>query len=153
MVINSTRREGCWGTARRETAASAADSVLDACRLLSLTALQSSARLPPPPSHFSRVRPCATPETAAHQAPPSPGCSRQEHWGGLPVPSPVLNDSVYKGSYTRPAGEGTEAGSLGQDCKWCSKAHVLCTVLQTSNWETWIKSSLQETPEPLDLDS
>ena len=24
-------------------------------------------------SHFSRVRPCATPETAAHQAPPVPG--------------------------------------------------------------------------------
>ena len=26
-------------------------------------------------SHFSRVRPCATPETAAHQAPPSLGFS------------------------------------------------------------------------------
>ena len=30
-------------------------------------------------SHFSRVRLCATPETAAHQAPPSLGFSRQEH--------------------------------------------------------------------------
>ena len=30
-------------------------------------------------SRFSRVRPCATPETAAHQAPPSLGFSRQEH--------------------------------------------------------------------------
>ena len=39
-------------------------------------------------SHFSRVRLCATPETAAHQAPPSLGFSRQEHWGGLPFPSP-----------------------------------------------------------------
>ena len=29
-------------------------------------------------SHFSRVRPCATPQTAAHQAPPSMGFSRQE---------------------------------------------------------------------------
>ena len=29
-------------------------------------------------SHFSRVRLCATPETAAHQAPPSLGFSRQE---------------------------------------------------------------------------
>ena len=35
-------------------------------------------------SHFSRVRLCATPETAAHQAPPSLGFSRQEHWSGLP---------------------------------------------------------------------
>ena len=32
-------------------------------------------------SHFSRVRLCATPETAAHQAPPSLGFSRQEHLG------------------------------------------------------------------------
>ena len=31
-------------------------------------------------SHFSRVRLCATPQTAAHQAPPSLGFSRQEHW-------------------------------------------------------------------------
>ena len=29
-------------------------------------------------SHFSRVRLCATPQTAAHQAPPSLGFSRQE---------------------------------------------------------------------------
>ena len=40
-------------------------------------------------SHFSRVRFCATPETAAHQAPPSLGFSRQEHWSGLPFPSPM----------------------------------------------------------------
>ena len=31
-------------------------------------------------SHFSRVRLCATPETAAHQAPPSLGFSHQEHY-------------------------------------------------------------------------
>ena len=35
-------------------------------------------------SHFSRVRLCATPQTAAHQAPPPLGFSRQEHWRGLP---------------------------------------------------------------------
>ena len=40
-------------------------------------------------SHFSRVRFCAAPETAAHQASPSLGFSRQEHWSGLPFPSPV----------------------------------------------------------------
>ena len=38
-------------------------------------------------SRFSRVRLCATPQTAAHQAPPSLGFSRQEHWSGLPFPS------------------------------------------------------------------
>ena len=39
-------------------------------------------------SSFSRVRLCVTPETAALQAPPSLGFSRQEHWSGLPFPSP-----------------------------------------------------------------
>ena len=38
---------------------------------------------------FSRVRLCATPQMAAHQAPPSLGFSRQEHWSGLPFPSPM----------------------------------------------------------------
>ena len=40
-------------------------------------------------SRFSRVRLCATPETAAHQGPLSLGFSRQEHWSGLPFPSPM----------------------------------------------------------------
>ena len=40
-------------------------------------------------SHFSHVWLCVTPQTAAHQAPPSLGSSRQEHWSGLPFPSPV----------------------------------------------------------------
>ena len=40
-------------------------------------------------SRFSHVRLCATPETAAHQAPLSLGFSRQEHWSGLPFPSPM----------------------------------------------------------------
>ena len=40
-------------------------------------------------SHFSHVRLCATPQTAAHQAPPSLGFSRQERWRGLPFPSPI----------------------------------------------------------------
>ena len=40
-------------------------------------------------SHFSRVRLSVTPQTAAHQAPPSLGFSRKEHWSGLPFPSPM----------------------------------------------------------------
>ena len=39
-------------------------------------------------SRFCRFRLCATPEMAAHQASPSLGFSRQEHWSGLPFPSP-----------------------------------------------------------------
>ena len=47
-------------------------------------------------SHFSRVRLCATPETAAHQAPPALGFSRQEHWSGLPFPSPMHESEKRK---------------------------------------------------------
>ena len=38
---------------------------------------------------FSHVQFCAIPEMAAHQAPPSLGFSKQEHWSGLPFPSPM----------------------------------------------------------------
>jgi hypothetical protein len=41
-------------------------------------------------SRFSRVRPCATPQTAAHQGPPSLGFSRQGYWSGVPLPSPTM---------------------------------------------------------------
>ena len=44
-------------------------------------------------SRFSHVRLCATPQTAAHPAPPSLGFSRQERWSGLPFPS-LMHESV-----------------------------------------------------------
>ena len=47
-------------------------------------------------SHFSRVQLCATPLMAAHQAPPSLGFSRQEHWSGLPFPSQDSHPSEGK---------------------------------------------------------
>ena len=37
---------------------------------------------------LTRVQLLATPWTAAHQAPPSMGFSRQEYWSGVPLPSP-----------------------------------------------------------------
>ena len=40
-------------------------------------------------SRFSHIRLCVTTQTAAHQAPLSLGISRQEHWSGLPFPSPM----------------------------------------------------------------
>ena len=48
--------------------------------------------------HFSRVRLCVTPEMAAHQAPLSLGFSRQEHWSGLPFPSPMQEGEKWKWS-------------------------------------------------------
>ena len=38
---------------------------------------------------LSRIRLLATPWTAAYQAPPSMGLSRQEYWSGVPLPSPL----------------------------------------------------------------
>ena len=49
-------------------------------------------------SCFSCVRLCVTPQMAAHQAPPSLGFSRQEHWSGLPFPSPMHESEKWKGS-------------------------------------------------------
>ena len=49
-------------------------------------------------SRFSRVQLCATPWTAAYQASPSMGFSRQEHWSGLPFPSPMLESEMWKWS-------------------------------------------------------
>ena len=52
------------------------------------------------------VRLLATPWTAAHQAPPSMGFSRQQYWSGLSLPSPkgslntesqgLLNETLWK---------------------------------------------------------
>ena len=51
-------------------------------------------------SHLSRVQLCATPWTAAYQAPPSMGFSRQEYWSGVPLPSPITwTSSIQKFTY------------------------------------------------------
>ena len=51
-------------------------------------------------SRFSRVQLCATPKMATHQAPPSLGFSRQEHWSGLPFPSPMHESEKWKWSHS-----------------------------------------------------
>ena len=38
----------------------------------------------------------ATPWTAAYQAPPSMGFSRQKYWSGAPFPSPLLTPKALK---------------------------------------------------------
>ena len=46
---------------------------------------------------LSRVQLCANPWTAAYQAPPSMGFSRQEYWSGVPLPSLLeIEPSVLK---------------------------------------------------------
>ena len=47
----------------------------------------------------SRVRLLVTPWTAASQAPPSMGFSRQEYWSGVPSPSPKSSTETYIENY------------------------------------------------------
>ena len=49
---------------------------------------------------LGRVRLLATTWTAAHQAPPSMGFSRQEHWNGLPFPSLMHESEKWKWSHS-----------------------------------------------------
>ena len=44
---------------------------------------------------LSRVQLLETPWTAAFQAPPSMGFSRQEYWNGVPLPSPEAQTTTY----------------------------------------------------------
>ena len=51
----------------------------------------------------------ATPWTAAYQAPPSMGFSRQEYWSGVPLPSPSLShtcDKLHRTDYTHTSTNG-----------------------------------------------
>ena len=45
---------------------------------------------------LSRVWLLVTPWTAAYQAPPSMGFSRQEYWSGVPLPSPAGKHSLME---------------------------------------------------------
>ena len=86
-------------------------------------------------SHFSRVRLCATPWTAAYQAPPSMGFSRQEHWSGLPFPSP--------GDLPWPRDQ-TQVSCIGRQVlyHWATR-EALSWSWQQSNWNiNWEQSML-----------
>ena len=78
-------------------------------------------------SRFSRVRLCATPQTAASQAPPSLGVSRQELWSGLPFPSPMReseNESEVAQSFPT-LRNPTDCSLLGSSIHGIFQARVL----------------------------
>ena len=50
---------------------------------------------------LSCVRLLATSWTAAYQAPPSMGFSKQEYWSGVPLPSPGFSISVFCRAFKR----------------------------------------------------
>ena len=79
-----------------------------------------------------------TPWTAAHQAPPSMGPSRQEHWSGVPLPSRLQwlkYLSANAGSTGSSPGWGTKitrAMRCGQKIK--KTPNILCTLGATTEW-------------------
>ena len=66
-------------------------------------------------SRFSRVRLCATPETAAYQALPL-GFSRQEYWSELPCPPPgdLPDPGIEPTSPASPALQADTSEPLGK---------------------------------------
>ena len=87
IATNAFHNSGCMGPVPSKLTKGGTHPL--ACHLLLLLLLLSC---------FSRVRLCATPWTAAHQAPPSLGFSRQKHWSGLPFPSPIHESEKWKWS-------------------------------------------------------
>ena len=79
-------------------------------------------------SHFSHIWFFATPWTAAHQAPLSTGCSKQEYWSGLPFP-PSRDSSGPKDwthTFTSPALAG---GLFTARATWVFFRKRECSVL------------------------
>ena len=69
---------------------------------------------------LSRVGLLETPWTAAYQAPPSMGFSRQEYWSGLPLPSPMRWIAVYESHILTAQGRKDTACHAGPwgGCTW-----------------------------------
>ena len=107
-------------------------------------------------SRLSPVPLCATPQTAAHQAPPSLGCSRQEHWSGLPFPSPMRESEVlchvqllatpWTAAYQAPPSVGFPGKSTGVGCHCllCLFVQILpiCKLKRTGDWTTGTRKCL-----------
>ena len=76
-------------------------------------------------SHFSRVPLCATPETAAHQASPSLGFSREEQWSGLPFPSPMHESESEVAQSSPTLSDPMDCSPPGSSARGIFQARVL----------------------------
>ena len=85
---------------------------------------------------LSRVRPSATPWTAAFQAPSSMGFSRQEYWSGVPLPSPMTNlDSLLK----------------SKDITLLTKVRIVKAIdypVAMYRWKSWTVTTISEAHVP-----
>ena len=72
------------------------------------------------------VRPSVTPWTAAYQAPPSIGFSRQEYWSGVPLPSPCEASRLCakdSSANVKPSAEGLGAGETLPGDRGADRCH------------------------------
>ena len=75
---------------------------------------------------LSHVQLCATPWTAAYQAPPSMGFSRQEYWSGVPLPSLKQKLAMYNYLQNiKTIKNGLEVVAL---MKYDSQVNLLCII-------------------------
>ena len=81
-------------------------------------------------SCFSRVRLFMSPWTAAYQAPPSMGFSRQEYWSGVPSPSLIYSAKLYQINTLKIASPALQVDSLLSEPP--GKPHL--QVIQGQNW-------------------
>ena len=76
-------------------------------------------------SRLSRVRLCMTPETAANQASPSLGFSWQEHWSGLPFPSPMHESEKWSRSVMSNSSDPMDCSPPGSSVHGIFQARIL----------------------------
>ena len=97
---------------------------------------------------LSRVGLLATPWTAAHQAPPSTGFSRQEYWSGLPSPSPWDESGGRKTSKLPPlsrrvspllAGLSPSSSASLHHTSSLASSHLLLPSPLSSSADHWIQ--------------
>ena len=97
---------------------------------------------------LSRVQLLVTPWTAAYQAPPSMGFSRQEYWSGVPLPSPLVDGKEYACNAWDPSsipGSGSSPG--GYPLQYSCASLVVQTVKNPhAMQETWVQSLGWEDP-------
>ena len=104
---------------------------------------------------LSPVRLFVTPWTAAYQAPPSMGFSRQEYWSGVPLPSP-RSDANLQLTLNKPflfsslnlIYKAKELDAMYQYLKPCLlfRQPVLNWLPKNITWSAWQRYRLPGTP-------
>ena len=97
---------------------------------------------------LSHVRPSATPWTAAYQAPPSMGFSRQEYWSGVPLPSlrTGLLGGIVSLSYYLLFSHTFKNEKGRRDIYICASLVVQMIKNPPALQESWVRSLDQEDP-------